>query len=65
MTEFGDPGKPEEFEWLRAYSPLHNIPNVSKYPAMLLLTGRVLKNVGENVFSKSGNHHSCLVLKMV
>jgi len=39
MTEFGNPDKAEEFEWLRGYSPLHNIPNCSKYPATLLLTG--------------------------
>ena len=39
MTEFGDPEKAEEWEWLRKYSPLHNIPEQGVYPATLLLTG--------------------------
>lgn len=37
-TEYGDPGNPEEFGWLRAYSPLHNVAP-GCYPATLLTTG--------------------------
>ncbi|CAF1415204.1 unnamed protein product [Rotaria sordida] len=37
--EYGNPDIPEEFEWVKTISPLHNIPtNPTKYPAILVLT---------------------------
>lgn len=42
MTDYGNPGKPEAFEVLYSYSPLHNVRQPKEgvqYPAMLLLTG--------------------------
>ena len=39
MTEFGNPDKEEEWQWVKGYSPLHNIPDSGAYPATLLLTG--------------------------
>jgi prolyl oligopeptidase len=38
-SDFGDPDDPEQYRWLRAYSPLHNIRDGVVYPATLLLTG--------------------------
>jgi prolyl oligopeptidase len=38
-SDYGDPDDPEEFAWLRAYSPLHNVTPGRCYPATLLLTG--------------------------
>lgn len=38
-SDFGDPDDPEQFHWLRAYSPLHNIREGVSYPATLLITG--------------------------
>jgi len=37
-SDYGDPDDPEQFRWLRAYSPLHNV-RPRRYPATLLLTG--------------------------
>jgi prolyl oligopeptidase len=37
--ELGDPDDPEQFRWLRGYSPLHNIRPGTHYPPTLLLTG--------------------------
>jgi prolyl oligopeptidase len=37
-TEYGDPDDPQQFGWLRAYSPLHNV-RAGRYPATLLTTG--------------------------
>lgn len=37
-TEYGDPEDPGQFNWLRRYSPLHNVRPAS-YPATLLTTG--------------------------
>ncbi|CAF3974170.1 unnamed protein product, partial [Adineta steineri] len=38
--EFGNPDIPEEFEWVKSISPLHNIPKDPKtYPAILMTTG--------------------------
>ncbi len=39
IAEVGDPGDPEQYRWLRAYSPLHNLRAGERYPATLLLTG--------------------------
>ena len=36
-TEYGDPDDPEEYSWLRGYSPLHNVAPRS-YPPVLLTT---------------------------
>jgi prolyl oligopeptidase len=37
-TEYGDPDDPEQYRWLRAYSPLHNVRPAS-YPPTMLTTG--------------------------
>ncbi len=39
ISEFGDPDDPEQYQWLRAYSPLHNVRPGVPYPPVLLLTG--------------------------
>ena len=38
-SDFGDPDDPEQYRWLRAYSPLHNIRQGTSYPATLIMTG--------------------------
>lgn len=38
ITEYGDPGKAEEFEYLIRYSPYHNVTDGAHYPAILLTT---------------------------
>ena len=40
MAEYGDPEKPEDWEFLQRYSPYHNIDtsSSSSYPKMLLTT---------------------------
>jgi prolyl oligopeptidase len=37
-TEYGDPEDPEQYRWLRSYSPLHNL-RPGRYPATLVTTG--------------------------
>ncbi len=39
IPEYGDPDKLEDFEWLRAYSPYHNVKAGVAYPPTLILTG--------------------------
>lgn len=39
ISDYGDPDDPEQYRWLRAYSPLHNLRPGNAYPATLLLTG--------------------------
>ena len=39
IPEYGDPDKLEDFRWLRAYSPYHNVKPGTHYPATLILTG--------------------------
>jgi prolyl oligopeptidase len=39
VPEYGDPGDPEHFRWLRAYSPYHNITDGIRYPAILFTAG--------------------------
>ncbi len=39
VSDYGDPGDPEQYRWLRDYSPLHNLRAGTGYPATLLLTG--------------------------
>jgi prolyl oligopeptidase len=36
--EYGDPDVAEEFAWLRAYSPYHNVTAGRRYPAVLFTT---------------------------
>lgn len=38
-SDFGDPDDPEQYRWLRAYSPLQNVRRGERYPATMLLTG--------------------------
>ncbi len=38
-SDYGDPDAPEQFEWLRAYSPLHNLAPGTCYPPTLVMTG--------------------------
>ncbi|MFN3244712.1 MAG: prolyl oligopeptidase family serine peptidase [Planctomycetota bacterium] len=38
MGEYGDPDVPEEAEWLRRYSPYHNVDKDTKYPKVLFTT---------------------------
>jgi prolyl oligopeptidase len=38
-SDYGDPDDPEQYRWLRAYSPLHHVSVGTCYPPTLLLTG--------------------------
>jgi prolyl oligopeptidase len=38
-SDFGDPDDPEQYPWLRAYSPLHNVHPERRYPPIMLTTG--------------------------
>lgn len=38
VDDYGDPGKPDDFKVLRAYSPYHNIKAGTPYPAVLVTT---------------------------
>ncbi len=37
-VEYGDAADPEAFEWLAAYSPLHNVGDPAAYPPLLITT---------------------------
>ena len=39
VGEYGSAEVAEQFPWIRAYSPLHNITPGAKYPATLVTTG--------------------------
>jgi prolyl oligopeptidase len=39
IPEYGDPGDPEAFRWLHAYSPYHHVEPGVAYPAVLITTG--------------------------
>jgi prolyl oligopeptidase len=39
ISEYGTVTRKPDFEWLRAYSPLHNVKPGTAYPALLLITG--------------------------
>ncbi len=39
IADYGDPDNPDQYRWLRAYSPLHNLRVGQRYPATLLTTG--------------------------
>jgi prolyl oligopeptidase len=38
--EYGSPDRPDEFRWLKAYSPYHHVERGVKYPAVLLYAAR-------------------------
>jgi len=38
VPEYGDPDEAEEYQWLYAYSPYHNVRDGVKYPAVFLKT---------------------------
>ncbi len=38
MSEYGDPDKPDDFEWLLSYSPYHNVKEGSSFPPTFLKT---------------------------
>lgn len=38
IPEYGDPDDPEQYRWLRAYSPYHHVRAGIEYPAVLLAT---------------------------
>ncbi|MEM6259585.1 MAG: prolyl oligopeptidase family serine peptidase [Planctomycetota bacterium] len=39
VPEYGDPASEEHFNWLRAYSPYHNVTPGTDYPATLITAG--------------------------
>ncbi|GAB4222924.1 MAG: prolyl oligopeptidase family serine peptidase [Acidobacteriota bacterium] len=39
VPEYGSADDPEQFRWLRAYSPYHNVREGVDYPAVLFITG--------------------------
>ena len=39
VPEYGNAENPEQFPWLRAYSPYHNIERGRNYPAMMIIAG--------------------------
>lgn len=39
IGEYGNPDVAEEFEWLRAYSPYHNVEEDGQYPAVFFYSG--------------------------
>jgi prolyl oligopeptidase len=40
IAEYGDPDKPEEWEWLKTYSAYHAVEPGQKYPPILIATTR-------------------------
>lgn len=38
VSDYGSPDNPDEFEWLYAYSPYHNLKRGTRYPATLITT---------------------------
>ncbi len=39
VPEYGDPANKEHFDWLKAYSPYHNVKPGTAYPATLITAG--------------------------
>lgn len=46
LAEFGDPADPKDLEVLLSYSPYHRVRPGTRYPAVLLTTGRTDERVG-------------------
>jgi prolyl oligopeptidase len=40
IAEYGDPDRPEEWEWLKTYSAYHNVKAGQSYPPILIATTR-------------------------
>ena len=40
IAEYGDPDKPDEWEWLKTYSAYHNAKPGQAYPPILIATTR-------------------------
>ncbi|MVT53640.1 prolyl oligopeptidase family serine peptidase [Bradyrhizobium yuanmingense] len=40
IAEYGDPDKPDEWEWLKTYSAYHNVRDGQAYPPILIATTR-------------------------
>ncbi len=38
MAEYGDPDKPEEWEFIKKFSPYHNLKKGTKYPPVIFMT---------------------------
>jgi prolyl oligopeptidase len=38
-SDYGHPDDPEQFQWVRAFSPLHSLTPGTAYPATLVMTG--------------------------
>ena len=38
-SDYGDPDDPEQYGWVRAYSPLHHVTPNTAYPPTLVMTG--------------------------
>lgn len=39
MSDYGNPDDPEQYPWVRAFSPLHNLRPGTAYPATMVMTG--------------------------
>lgn len=39
VPEYGDPANKEHFDWIKAYSPYHNVKPGTEYPATLITAG--------------------------
>ena len=38
-SDYGSSDDPQQFNWIRAYSPLHNVRKGARYPAVMVVTG--------------------------
>lgn len=38
-ADYGNPSKPEDFDYMRTISPLHNVDAQKVYPTTIFLTG--------------------------
>ena len=38
-SDFGNPDDPEQYQWVRAFSPLHALRSGTSYPPTLIMTG--------------------------
>lgn len=46
IAEYGDPQQPEEWDFMQAFSPYHNIDSAKRYPAVLFTTATSDDRVG-------------------